>query len=114
MTGRSSTSRPPLKLRAAASSAIDTRNAEPEHWNEVVPQSESTIEAVSWVGDRFIVSYLEDAHSEVRVFDSSGNPAGSIDLPGIGSTWGFYGKRTHSETFYAYSSFRVPDDHLPL
>ncbi len=88
--------------------AIDTRNAEPEHWNEVVPQSESTIEAVSWVGESFIVSYLKDAHSEVRVFDVSGNPTGSIDLPGIGSTWGFYGKRKHSETFYAYSSFASP------
>ncbi len=88
--------------------AIDTRNAEPEHWSEVVPQSESTIEAVSWVGDRFIVSYLKDAHSEVRVFRVTGDPAGSIDLPGIGSASGFYGKREHSETFYAYSSFATP------
>jgi prolyl oligopeptidase len=88
--------------------ANDTRNPEPEHWQEVVPQGESTIEAVSWVGDRFIVSYLKYAHSEVRVFHTSGEPAGKIDLPGIGSTWGFYGKRAQSETFYAYSSFASP------
>jgi len=88
--------------------AIDTRNPEPEHWSEVVPQRESTIEAVSWVGNRFIVSYLKDAHSEVRVFLGSGEPAGSVDLPGIGSASGFYGKREDSETFYAYSSFATP------
>ena len=88
--------------------AIDTRNAAPERWKQLVPQSESTIEAVSLVGDRFIVAYLKDAHSEVRVFHVSGEPAGGITLPGIGSAWGFYGKRTHSETFYAYSSFASP------
>ncbi|MEE8409118.1 MAG: prolyl oligopeptidase family serine peptidase [Myxococcota bacterium] len=88
--------------------SIDTRNAMPERWQEVVPQSESTIEAVSFVGDRFIVAYLKDAYSQVRVFHVTGQPAGHIDLPGIGSAWGFHGERKHSETFYAYSSFATP------
>jgi prolyl oligopeptidase len=88
--------------------SIDTRSAEPEHSKEVVPQGESTIKSASLVRDQFIVSYLKDAHSEVRVFDLSGESAGSIDLPGIGSASGFYGKRTHGETFYAYSSFAFP------
>ncbi|MBW2540671.1 MAG: S9 family peptidase [Deltaproteobacteria bacterium] len=88
--------------------AIDTRRAAPENWNDIIPQSASTIETASLVGDRFIVSYLKDAHSEVRVFHVSGEPAGDIDLPGIGSTSGFYGRRKDGETFYAYSSFAAP------
>jgi prolyl oligopeptidase len=88
--------------------AIDTRDAVPPRWKEVVPQSESTIEAVSLVGDRFIVAFLEDAHSEVRVFQLTGQPAGDIELPGLGSAWGFDGERRHRETFYAYSSFATP------
>jgi prolyl oligopeptidase len=88
--------------------AIDTRDAIPQRWKEVVPQRESTIEAVSLVGDRFIVAFLKDAHSEVRVFHRTGQPAGDIELPGIGSAWGFYGARSDAETFYAYTSFATP------
>jgi prolyl oligopeptidase len=88
--------------------AIDTRAAGPEQWKEIVPQSESTIQTASLVGGRFFVDYLTDAHSEVRVFHTSGEPAGTVDLPGIGSARGFYGEREHRETFYAYSSFATP------
>ena len=88
--------------------AIDSRTLAAERPQEVVPQSESTIEAVSFVGDRFVVAYLKDAHSEVNVFEASGEPAGSVDLPGIGTAWGFSGERGDNETFYAYSSFAAP------
>ena len=88
--------------------AIDTHSAAPEQWQEIVPQSESTIQTASFVGGRFFVSYLTHAHSEVRVFHTTGEPAGSVDLPGIGSARGFYGEREHRETFYAYSSFATP------
>jgi prolyl oligopeptidase len=88
--------------------AIDTRSAAPEQWKEIVPQDESTIQTASFVGGRFFVAYLTHAHSEVRVFHATGEPSGSVDLPGIGSARGFYGERKHRETFYAYSSFATP------
>src|SRR6266576_4170771 len=74
----------------------------------LVPEAADKLEAADLVGDRFIASYLKDAHSAVRLFDLSGKDAGEIKLPGLGSASGFQGKRKDTETFYSYVSFTEP------
>ncbi|MEY2498621.1 MAG: prolyl oligopeptidase [Verrucomicrobiota bacterium] len=86
--------------------AIDA--LKPERMTTVVPEAADKLEGVDLVGDRFVASYLKDAHSVVRLFDLSGKPAGEIPLPGLGTASGFTGKRKHTETFYSYVSFTEP------
>jgi prolyl oligopeptidase len=81
----------------------------PAALTEVVPQADETIESVSCVGDRLLVSYLKDAHTRVRVFELSGKHVRDIELPGLGSAGGFGGRRTDKETFYSYTSFTTPN-----
>lgn len=88
--------------------AIDTRKPERANWKVVIPESAETIEGANVVGDMFIVSYLKDAHSQVKVHKLDGTFVREVELPGIGSTAGFGGKRTDKETFYAYGSFTAP------
>jgi prolyl oligopeptidase len=88
--------------------AIDTRRPERANWLEVIPESDETLQDANVVNDTFIVSYLKDAHAAVRMFDLAGRPVRELDLPGIGSAFGFAGKRTDTETFYAFTSFAVP------
>ena len=73
-----------------------------------MPEAADKLEGVDLVGDRFIASYLKDAHSVVRVFELSGKAAGEIPLPGLGTASGFTGKRKDTETFYSYVSFTEP------
>ena len=73
-----------------------------------MPETADKLESVDLVGDRFIASYLKDAHSVVRLFELSGKPAGEISLPGLGTASGFTGKRKDTETFYSYVSFTEP------
>jgi prolyl oligopeptidase len=80
----------------------------PEEIKTLVPEAADKLENVALVGDRFIASYLKDAHSSIRLFELSGKPAGEIKLPGLGTASGFKGKRTDTETFYSYVSFTVP------
>jgi prolyl oligopeptidase len=75
---------------------------------EIVPQDAATLEDASIVGDRLVLQYLVDAKSEVRTFGLDGHPAGTLALPGIGSTGGFQGHAGSSETFYAFSSYNRP------
>lgn len=82
--------------------------SKPEEITTVVPEAADKLQNVELVGDRFIVSYLKDAHSAVRLFELSGKPAGEIKLPGLGTASGFKGKRKDSETFYSYVSFTEP------
>ena len=88
--------------------AIDIRNAARSNWREIIPQADDTLQGVSLVGDRFIATYLKDAHSQVRVFKLDGTLERSLELPGIGSVGGFPGRREDTETFYQFTSFSVP------
>jgi prolyl oligopeptidase len=88
--------------------AIDTRQPERANWKVVIPETAETIESVNVVNNMFIVSYLKDAHSQVKVHKLDGSFLREVELPGIGSASGFSGKRTDKETFYAYGSFTTP------
>lgn len=80
----------------------------PAEIREVVPEADNKLEDVHLVGDRFVATYLKDAHSVVSLFDLSGKPAGEISLPSLGTAGGFTGKRKDTETFYSYVSFTEP------
>lgn len=88
--------------------AIDFDRPARARWTMVIPQSEDTLRDVSLVGERFIASYLHDAHASVRLFDLRGAPVGRVELPGLGSVGGFTGHRGDRETFYSYTSFTTP------
>ncbi|HEX9919332.1 MAG TPA: prolyl oligopeptidase family serine peptidase, partial [Pyrinomonadaceae bacterium] len=88
--------------------AVDTRKPERANWKVVIPESAETIEGVNVVGDMFIVSYLKDAHSQVKIHQTDGKFVREIALPGLGSAFGFSGKRADKETFYAYAGFTTP------
>jgi len=88
--------------------AIDSRHPERNAWEELVPQSPETIQAADVVGDRFLVSRLKDARSEIQVWSLDGKHLRDLTLPGIGSASGFGGRRDDPETFYAFASYTVP------
>jgi prolyl oligopeptidase len=88
--------------------AIDTRRPGPEDWAEILGQADEVLEGVSRVGGRFLVVYLRDAFTQVKVFDRDGALVREVDLPGIGSAYGFGGKNADTETFYAFDSFTTP------
>jgi prolyl oligopeptidase len=88
--------------------AIDTRHPEKANWKTLVPQGSDTLEGSTVVSDVFLLSYLKDASTDVRVHDLSGKFLRNVDLPGIGTATGFAGKRSDKETFYAFTSFISP------
>lgn len=88
--------------------AIDIRKPERDNWVTLIPESKDAIQGVSCVGDHFIVEYLQDAKSIVKVFDLTGRFVRDVDLPGIGSAGGFGGKRSDPETFYSFTSYTNP------
>ena len=88
--------------------AIDTTQPDRSHWREVIPQSRDTLRGVNAIDNKFIASYLKDAHTKVKVFDINGRFVRDVDLPGIGTAGGFSGKRTDKETFYAFTGYSTP------
>ncbi len=88
--------------------AIDIRKPQQKDWREIIPMSADKLENVSLLNNLFVVAYLKDAYTQVRLFDLSGKLVKELPLPGIGTAFGFHGKRTDTETFYGFSSFNTP------
>jgi prolyl oligopeptidase len=84
---------------------LDAENPELE---EVVPEGDQPIDGASIVGDKLVLSYLQDASSVARIFTLDGKETGELELGGIGSVGGFSGEPGNPETFYSFTSFNRP------
>ncbi|MGH8000675.1 MAG: prolyl oligopeptidase family serine peptidase [Brasilonema sp.] len=88
--------------------AIDTQNSAPKNWREIIPQAKETLEGVSTINNQLVADYLQDAHSQIKIFDFNGKFLREVKLPGLGSAGGFNSKRNDTETFYSFTSFTTP------
>ena len=88
--------------------SIDVDHPQPEHWREIIGETEDVLDSVSLVGTRIIAGYMQDAWSVVRIYGGDGHQVGNVDLPGIGTAAGFDGESDNPETFFSYSSFNTP------
>src|SRR3970282_1513953 len=75
---------------------------------EIIPEAPETLTDVRFVDNLFVALYLKDAATRARVRTMQGEPVRDVDLPSIGTAEGFEGRRTDTETFYAFSSFAAP------
>ncbi|MEL6381876.1 MAG: prolyl oligopeptidase family serine peptidase [Cyanobacteria bacterium J06626_18] len=89
--------------------AIDTTQPAREHWREIISESADTLQGIGVLNHQFIADYLQDARSQVKIFDLEGQFIRDVELPGIGSAGGFDGKREDTETFYSFTSFTTPN-----
>ncbi len=89
--------------------AIDAQNQASENWLEIIPPAAETLESVGILNNQFVANYLQDAHTQIKIFDLTGNFIREVELPGLGSAAGFRGKRHDTEIFYSFTSFIRPD-----
>ncbi|MEA5515864.1 prolyl oligopeptidase family serine peptidase [Nodularia sp. UHCC 0506] len=88
--------------------AIDIKNPSQENWQEIIPQSVATLESANILNHQFVVDFLQDARTQIKIFDLNGALVREVELPGLGSAGGFGGKRDDIETFYSFTSFTTP------
>jgi prolyl oligopeptidase len=87
---------------------IDVTKPERANWKVVVPESKETLQATSYVNHKFVLNYLKDAYTQVKIYDTAGKFLNDVAFPGIGTADGFGGKPTDKETFYAFTGFTMP------
>ena len=77
-------------------------------WSDVVSEAKETLQGVDFINNQFVLNYLKDAYTQIKIVDTNGKFVREVKLPGIGSAGGFGGKRADTETFYSYSSYNAP------
>jgi prolyl oligopeptidase len=88
--------------------AVNLNNPQSSAWREIVPQSQETMQSAYYVGGAFTTRYLTDAKSNVRIFERSGKLLRNVELPGVGSAYGFWGEPDDTETFYYFTGYTTP------
>jgi len=86
---------------------VDVAGKEPK-WHDVIPEAAETLQGTNFINDQFVLNYLKDAYTQIKIYERDGKFVRDVTLPGIGSAGGFGGKRFDTETFYSYSSFNAP------
>jgi prolyl oligopeptidase len=80
----------------------------PEHWKEVVPETDATIDNSVLAGGHVVVSYVRNVSSEVKVFHLDGKLQKQMEFPVIGSVDAMLGNWDEPDAFVSFSSFVVP------
>ena len=88
--------------------AIDVRSPDRAKWQEIVPDGPRAIAGAALTGGQIFITTLADAHSAVTAYDLRGKKLRDVQLPGLGSAFGFHGGPSDRETFYAFTSFTDP------
>jgi prolyl oligopeptidase len=87
---------------------VDPAHLERAAWQEIVAQSDATLEFASIVGERLVLTYLRNAASEVEVHDLAGALEHKLELPPLGSTGAIVGNPDEDIGYLGYSSFTEP------
>ena len=77
-------------------------------WNDVIAESENSIRSVNVVNNSFIVNYLIDTFSSIKIFDLSGNFVQDLELPKNGTIGGFGGEIDDTKTYFSVSNYITP------
>ncbi|EMR01768.1 prolyl oligopeptidase family serine peptidase [Cesiribacter andamanensis] len=87
---------------------VDLSKPQPQHWVDVIPESDRLLEGVGTAGGKLFASYMQDATTRMYQYDRQGQLEREIELPGIGSAGGFGGKKEDQELYYTFTSFTSP------
>jgi len=85
----------------------DAENPSPEHWKDLIPETENVL-TVGTGGGYFFAEYMVDAISKVLQYDYEGKLIREVKLPGVGSASGFGGKKEDAEFYFSFTNYNTP------
>jgi len=87
---------------------IDLAHPERANWHEVVPEQAEAMDAAMMANGCFVVNYLKDASSQMKVFGADGALKHEVSLPGPGKVALFPARQQDREAFFAFTSYTAP------
>ncbi|MDN4606904.1 prolyl oligopeptidase family serine peptidase [Sporosarcina highlanderae] len=89
--------------------AVDLDNPAKENWVDIIPQRDDVLALGKIINHQFIVSYLQNAHDELKIYDMDGKHVKDIPLQGFNSLTGLTGKKEGDTMFIGYTSYLSPN-----
>ena len=86
---------------------IDLNKPSPENWVDVIPEGDNVL-SVNTGGGYLFASYLEDAKTAIKQLTYEGKLVREVNLPDIGTAYGFGANNDDSDLYYTFTSFTYP------
>lgn len=96
-------------LKAPNKKVIKTSfaNLKQNHWQDFIPETDHVLRMTKG-GGYFFAEYMKDAVSMVLQYDRKGKLQREIELPGLGSSSGFNGKKDDKLLYYSFTNYTTP------
>lgn len=88
---------------------VETTIADPttSTWKDVIPETDNVLSA-STGGGYIFTNYLVDAKTEIKQYTTDGELVREVELPSIGTVYGFGGDNDEDFIYYTFTSFTYP------
>ena len=86
---------------------VSLQSPQVENWQDFIAETEHVLSA-SFGGGYFFANYIIDATNKVYQFDTTGKNLGEIQLPGVGSCYGFSSKKEDKDLYYQFTNYHTP------
>ena len=83
----------------------DAGNYDREAWKELIPQTDAVLQGAAVFGGKLFAQYLQNASSQLKIFDLDGKKLNDLSLPAIGTVFGTGGRWNRDEVFFGFQSF---------
>lgn len=80
----------------------------PANWKTIIEAKPEVLNA-STAGGSIFCSYLKDAVNKVYQYDKKGKQIREVQLPGLGTAYGFYARKEDKEAYYVFTSYVSPE-----
>jgi prolyl oligopeptidase len=86
---------------------VDASDPNMENWQDIIPETVNVL-SPSTAGGFIFAEYMVDAISKVYQYSMDGKQIRTIELPAIGSSGAFDGKKDVTTTYYTFSNYVTP------
>ena len=84
---------------------LDPKKPAEENWKDIIPEKTEVLSSANTAGGYLFCKYLKDATTRVYQHGLDGKLVRGIELPALGSAYGFFGKKEDKTLFYTFTSF---------
>ncbi|HUW05431.1 MAG TPA: prolyl oligopeptidase family serine peptidase [Williamwhitmania sp.] len=94
---------PKYRLVSINVKAVDVGN-----WREIIPEKSDVLQNASLSDNKIICNYIQDAHSDLEIYNTKGDLLSTIKLPTLGTASALSTERNDTVGFYSFTSFAYP------
>ena len=86
---------------------VNARKPQEKYWKDFIPEGKYVL-SPSAGGGYFFARYIADVITKVIQYDMDGVNMGEIELPGLGTAYGWSGKKDQEVLYFSFTNYHSP------